>query len=203
MVEDARGTEQPAVRTKTPRKPKREKGPLPTLIGILFVIALLVGGAIWMIVFALQQWSAASESETAAAPSITTSPAEPAPREPVAPQPDPPPQKIAKPATPAPVQAKPTPIPVTPIPPPKQPVVDPAPEPAPVPAKPKAPARWPVLALQGVIGKGQNGSAIINDQVLAVNEVIEGVRVISVGKQNVELEYEGERRDLKVGMTTP
>ena len=51
-------------------------------------------------------------------------------------------------------------------------------------------------------GRGKNGSAILNNKVLAVNETIEGVRVISVGKQGVELEYQGKRRFIKVGIST-
>jgi outer membrane biosynthesis protein TonB len=194
--------------------PRKEKGPLPTLLGILLVIALLVGGAIWMVIFAVQQWRASGD-EAVAAPAVTAAPVDasapveapaPAPVEPVEEKATPP--TLAKPAEPAP-PVEPAPVETEPAPPPpKKPDVEPteppepAPAPAPEPAKPKAPVAWPSLALQGVIGKGQNGSAIINDQVLAVNETIEDVRVLAVGRQNVELEYNGERRTLKVGMTT-
>ncbi|MBL7077883.1 MAG: hypothetical protein ISS31_10465 [Kiritimatiellae bacterium] len=196
-----------AVKTKKPRAPKKEKGALPTLMGILFVIGLLVAGAIWMIVFAVQQWKGSDSDETAAAPAVTA-PAEVS--QPVEPDVAPTAPKIAKPTAPAkPAKPEPTPVaaPAKPTPKPTvKPTVKPAPKPDPkrvaAPTKPVAPVKWPALALQGVIGRGQNGSAIVNDQVLAVNEAIEGVRVLSVARQSVELEYEGERRTLKVGMST-
>jgi tetratricopeptide (TPR) repeat protein len=123
--------------------------------------------------------------------------ARPQPTEPTA---APTPPRIAKPAAPA-KPIAPKPAPVTPT----EPAVKPTPKPAvpePVEPKPVAPVEWPALTLQGVIGKGLNGSAIINDQVLAVNETIEGVRVVAVEKQSVKLEYEAEERSLRVGMST-
>lgn len=60
---------------------------------------------------------------------------------------------------------------------------------------------WPPLTLRGIVGRGLNGAAIINNQVVGVNEVIEGVRVVSIEAQGVELEYQGEKKTLKVGFT--
>jgi hypothetical protein len=68
--------------------------------------------------------------------------------------------------------------------------------------QPKLPVEWPLLALKGVIGRGAGGSAIINDQVVAVNEAVDGVVVMAVKNQGVELEYKGEKRFLKVGTAT-
>jgi len=216
VTEEAAPEQEPPTKTKKPKSPKKkekkekapkkEKGALPTLIGILLVIGLLVGGAIWMIMFAVQQWRSSSSDETIAAPAVAAAPVEAvasAPAKPDVPEAAPP--KIAKPAAVAGTEKAPPAVvaPKPPAAPPAKPTVTPEPTPATPPAKPRTPVKWPSLALQGVIGRGQNGSAIINDQVLAVNETIENVRVVSVGRQNVELEHKGERRSLKVGMTTP
>jgi hypothetical protein len=68
------------------------------------------------------------------------------------------------------------------------------PEPAPSP-----PPVWPSLVLSGVVGKGNNGSAIINGEVVGIGEVIEGVKVTGIRKQGADLEYQGDVRYLKVG----
>ncbi len=192
----------PAVRAKTPRVPRKEKGTLPTLIGILLVIALLVGGAIWMIVFAIQQWQQSTGDTATASPSVTAAPVvEPSrPRpQPTGTTESPTPLQIAKPAAPTqPIEPQPAPVHS------KEAVLKPkSAAPEPVEPKPVVHVRWPALTLQGVIGKGLNGSAIINDQVLAVNESIEGVRVVAVDRQSARLEYEGEQRTLRVGISTP
>lgn len=142
---------------------------LPTLLGILIVILLLLGGAIWLIVFAVQQLqeSRANEAEAGQPPVVDVAEAPPTP-----------------PDSAAPLQ-----------PPPRAPKPKPKPKPAP---EPKA-ADWPKLALTGVIGSGNTGSAIINNEVLAVDEIIDGVRVLSVTTKGVELECGSERRFLRVG----
>jgi hypothetical protein len=109
-------------------------------------------------------------------------------------------QPAPEPAVPvvsAPKQPEPEPIRQTEPAPRVQPA-QPEPEPA-----PRGAVRWPALKLTGVLGQGRSGSAIINDQVLAVNETIKGVRLAAVGRQGVELEYQGERRFVKVGTSTP
>jgi len=187
---------------KAPRPPKpqrepRERGALPTLFGILLVILLLVGGAVWMVMFALDQWQhsksrEADDAPLAGAPALDPAAAAQSPdaeRAIVATASDP---MIAKPvmdptAARAAMQATP-----------------PAPPPAVAATQPKSvmPVEWPDLTLQGVIGRGANGSAILNNSVLAVNELIKGVRVAAVRQQGVELEFGGERRFIKVGTST-
>lgn len=66
----------------------------------------------------------------------------------------------------------------------------------------RPPVRWPSLILSGVVGRGSNGSAILNSEIIAVGETIEGVKVVSIGRQGVELEYKGETQFLKVGDST-
>jgi hypothetical protein len=69
---------------------------------------------------------------------------------------------------------------------------------APPPPPPRA-VSWPKLALKGVVGKGQSGSAFINSEVVGPGEQIEGVKVVAIDKGAVRLEYQGETRILKVG----
>ena len=77
------------------------------------------------------------------------------------------------------------------------------PPPVPIVVPPQnLPAVWPSLALSGVMGRGVQGSARINKTIVAVNDSIQGVKVLSVGNQGVELEYKGEKRLLKVGDST-
>ncbi len=100
----------------TAATPHKEKGALPTLIGILFVILLLVGGAVWIITFAIQQWKQGSGDTGAASAAAVVAET---PAETSAPQPSsqpaatvspPAPKKIAKPA------AAPRPAPEQPLP---------------------------------------------------------------------------------------
>jgi hypothetical protein len=73
----------------------------------------------------------------------------------------------------------------------------------PPPAKVEA-VMWPRLTVSGIIGtsRGSRGAAIINGQMLAIGASVEGVRVIAVDKQGVELSFGGETRTLTVGGTT-
>jgi len=63
----------------------------------------------------------------------------------------------------------------------------------------RPPANWPMLTCSGVVGKGASGSAIISSEIVGVGESVQGVKVLSIRAQGVELEYEGETRFLKVG----
>lgn len=62
--------------------------------------------------------------------------------------------------------------------------------------------RWPPLELSGIVGKGANGSAIINGMVLSVNESIENVTIVAIENQGVRLEYKGHTQYLRVGQST-
>jgi len=61
---------------------------------------------------------------------------------------------------------------------------------------------WPALTLTGVVGKGSNGSAILNKQIVGIGETIEGVRVIAIRDKGVELEFSGKKQILKIGGST-
>jgi len=59
--------------------------------------------------------------------------------------------------------------------------------------------KWPNLTLTGVVKERNGGVAIINGKLVAFNDEIKGVRLISVSKPGVQLEFQGEIRFLKVG----
>ncbi len=76
------------------------------------------------------------------------------------------------------------------------------PIPAPIPApKPKPPVIWPTAKLKGIVGSGKGGAVMINKTVVGINEKIDGILIISIESKGVWLEYEKERRFLKVGKT--
>ena len=120
------------------------------------------------------------------------------------------PQTVVAPATPPPVQTPPPQAVAVPQPQTAKPA-QPAPLPAPVrvekaAAPPTKPAEevvtWPTLSLSGVVGKGENGSAIINKQIVGVGESIEGVKVIAIRDKSIELEFKGKTQILRIGGST-
>ena len=56
----------------------------------------------------------------------------------------------------------------------------------------------PNLRLEGVVVGEEIHQAIINDQVVALQEVIKGARVVAVSKNGVELLYKGKKFFLKI-----
>lgn len=74
-------------------------------------------------------------------------------------------------------------------------------EPVQPPASP-APLVWPALTVNAIIGKDKNGAAKINNVLMDVGQEIDGVTLISVGKQSVQLEYRGQQRTIKIGRST-
>ena len=65
----------------------------------------------------------------------------------------------------------------------------------------KEPVSWPLLSVSGLVGKGDKGTAIINNEIVQVGESILGAKVLSVDpvQKGVTLEYKGEQRFMKVG----
>ena len=62
---------------------------------------------------------------------------------------------------------------------------------------------WPRVTVNGILAKGTRGRgmAIINNQMMSVNESIEGVRLVEVKGQGVLLEFGGESRFVEIGQT--
>ena len=61
---------------------------------------------------------------------------------------------------------------------------------------------WPSLSLTAIVGRGVTGSAIINGTIVSVGESIDGVMLVIIGDQSVEIEFEGMQRSLRVGHST-
>lgn len=158
--------------------------PWRALVLILIVVLLLGGGAIWMIAFAVKSLNrpepAASEEPAQAAPATVAGPDE----------------RSETPGVEAAIEAPPVPL-ATQRPAPRSPATPSVARTPTMLAKPSA--VWPALTLSGVIGRGQAGSAVINGEVVGVGDVIEGVKVIAIRPQGVELECQAERQFMKVG----
>ena len=63
-------------------------------------------------------------------------------------------------------------------------------------------AKWPRITVNGILAKGkQGGSAIINNRMVAANELVDGARVVEVQARGVLMEYKGETRLLLIGQS--
>ena len=62
---------------------------------------------------------------------------------------------------------------------------------------------WPRVTVNGILAKGTRGRgmAIINNQMMSVNESVDGVRLVEVKGQGVLLEFGGESRFVEIGQT--
>ena len=156
-------------------------------------VAMLIGGVViclalgvWAITFAVKTWMTPSTV-------VADGPADPS---------------VAPPAEPTnvvdvPVVAADDPAPVVDVPPTADtpdPVVAQVPE---IPAViEKEPVIWPLLILNGLVGKGAQGAIMVNNEIIGVDESIEDVRVVSISKQGATLEFQGETKFVKVGGST-
>jgi cytoskeletal protein RodZ len=205
------------------KKPKNSK-PWAVLLGALAVVLLLVGGAIWMLMTAVKtvandvaETATATAEEAIAAitniPAETTEPLVAAESEPSETADTSAPPAVAVQPQPAPAETHPAEL--VSVPPPAEavaPAVESAPAviapppdpvatvPQPADAKPGEP--WPLLKVSGVVGRGRYGSAVINGKVVAVGELIEGVKVLSVDSRGAQLMHEGISRHVRVGSST-
>lgn len=181
--------------TKEAQEEKSRKAPAGIAVAFMVLgILVLVGLAVWLCIFAVSKMRDADTTEDAGQTEIGPAP-EPPPDEsttPTSASPEPP-TTVSPPDETAPSTAK------TTVPEPGIGRVSPLESVPPNTAEPREPVEWPPLSLTGVIGERAGGSALINDEIVDFNDFIDGVRVISISKQGVELEYEGEQRFLKVG----
>ena len=179
-----------------PVAPPPAKNRKMAILAIAAVVLLIVGGGVWLLFMQPKKAPApvappsAKKAPTAQVPSSSPAPS------------------VATSVTP-PASTPPPTVTATTIPPETSASTGPKIEPVAAPATPvqiepvpALPVVWPSLMLSGVIGKGPRGAARINNDIVAVNETIQGVKILSVGNQGVELEYMGEKKLLKVGSST-
>jgi len=202
------GTETPPAvppDTQQAETPKRKL--VPGVVGVAALALLTVGCLAWLAFYLWKTMSPpppppATTTTTGVAPASTVPP--PASTTTIPPQTTTTtvPQTVSQP------ESKPEVVVVAPPPPPQpeptatqaQPAVTTAPAPKVEPTR--QPVVWPSLTLTGVMGRGNRGSAIINGEVVGVGEVVKGVKIAGIGDQGVHLEYQGEKRFLKIGGTT-
>jgi cytoskeletal protein RodZ len=183
---------------------------LPTILGMAVLLLVLAALGGWLVWYGFRQWTAKPTPAAATATEVRPRP------DPVAPPAStavtPPPLAVKTPVKPAPSAAA-LPAPSNPQPamamqpvPAEALAAKPAASPAAAvnPASPAAAVvpektAWPVLNVSGLVGKGARGAAIINRQVVGVDETIEGARVISIERQGVKIEFQGETQLFKVG----
>ena len=73
---------------------------------------------------------------------------------------------------------------------------------APSPAE-QTPGGWPVVTLNGLLASQRShGAAIINNQLVNVNDHINGIRLVEVQDRGVTLEYQGEQKFILMGQST-
>ncbi|MBU1908447.1 MAG: hypothetical protein KJ726_00175, partial [Verrucomicrobia bacterium] len=66
--------------------------------------------------------------------------------------------------------------------------------------------RWPALKLMGVLTGtrgGSGGSAFLNNTTVEAGDTLQGVRLLEVQSEGVWLEYQGERKYLRIGQSLP
>lgn len=135
-------------------------------------------------------------------PQVVTLPAASAPTPPAAPPAEP---TVAAPASPTSAAAEAPESPAFAIP-PRDPFLPPLtvqqvlrPPPAPIEAPRETPKRpMPTLKVQGVFWGITPPRAIINDQIVTPGDTIQGVRVLSIDRQGIAVEFEGTRTLLTV-----
>jgi outer membrane biosynthesis protein TonB len=67
------------------------------------------------------------------------------------------------------------------------------------PPEPQPEIEWPPVKLSGIVGSGNTGAVMINGKVVGINELIDGIRVLSIEAKGALLEYKGDKRFLRVG----
>lgn len=75
--------------------------------------------------------------------------------------------------------------------------IEPAPAPVPIKSE-KIKDKWPNLNFSGSASAGNQRLAIINGRMLSVGNGIQGVTVLEIGKNQVLVEYKGQKRVLSV-----
>ena len=68
--------------------------------------------------------------------------------------------------------------------------------------KPAGKEPWPVLTLDGFVGRGKSGTAVLNGEIVPVGNTIQDVEVMLIESRSVILKYNGQLRRIRRGQTT-
>ncbi|MCA9406914.1 MAG: hypothetical protein KC684_10275 [Candidatus Omnitrophica bacterium] len=76
----------------------------------------------------------------------------------------------------------------------------PRPQPAPEPVKPqvKQPTRMPTFNITGIVWNSDRPQAIINGSVKDIGDSIDGVEIISIHKEGIDVSFQGKNMTIKV-----
>jgi hypothetical protein len=61
---------------------------------------------------------------------------------------------------------------------------------------------WPELTLDGFVGRGKSGTAVLNGEIVPVGNTIQDVEVMLIESRSVILKYNGQLRRIRRGQTT-
>ncbi len=192
----------PAAPPRSAAAPETGKRAWPALLGVVALLVALVGGAVWMLYFVYEQF-VGGEPEAMPVEITTVDPTDVEPPPDSATPPDDPGDEAVEPEPGA--QPDSAAEPDTAATPPESGTDEPAPDGPQGDEPPDAPLPdipWPALRVEGVVGTGAKGAAMLNGQIIRVGERIQGVTVQSVGKQGVVLEYKGRTRTIRAGGST-
>lgn len=64
------------------------------------------------------------------------------------------------------------------------------------------PVKWPAIQLTGLAGAGDAGSAILNGELIALNQRIEGATLVDISGDGVILEMQNDRKFIRIGEST-
>lgn len=66
----------------------------------------------------------------------------------------------------------------------------------------EAEIQWPSITVNAIVGKGLQGSAMLNNNIVSIGESYLGVKLIEIKDGGVVLEYNGQKKFVRQGMTT-
>lgn len=190
-----------------PAPPRKSPGHPGLWILLLLALFLATGAALWYLNPSFFRWPRTATPVPESPPPVATEPrvdnepspppAEPEPPAPP-PEPVPPPPAVSEPAPPV-VEP-----PAAEKPPEKK--TEPPPKPPPPEKDSAKAARWPALKLTGVmVGSGgrSKGSAFLNGTFVEVGDRILDARLLEVDAKGVRLEFQGEKKYLRLGQSLP
>ena len=57
---------------------------------------------------------------------------------------------------------------------------------------------WPLFSITGIAGRGKNGSVIINNEIVPVGHTVEGARLLSIEPRGAWMSYKGQKKFIRL-----